>query len=132
MNRTRPRTIHELADFLFGIAQTLKELPDADLNALTRQMRAHNRHKSSVEALPPERKAELKNLCATLRELPREEAERKLSELSRNELRFVCQCLSIGGVSKASKEEIKRRVLYELFDFHLGHELIRGFSKRRS
>lgn len=131
MDRDRIDTSHDLADFLEGIARTLRQLPSFKLEGLEREIvgtatgPSKDRQREQKRAEP-----DLGILADRLRKIDRSEAETQLSELTLESIRRIAPILDIRIPSRAKKDESIEMLLVHLFDAPAGQELIRTFHKR--
>jgi hypothetical protein len=123
------RTLHELGDFLIQLGNELKQKPDRSLEENRDQKRSDdlNENKSKI------RKklltgVTIDDLATRLPKMGRDEAEKSLSELSFEELKVIAQKYKISRRERKSKKALIGKILYNLYDFKTGHELLRNFS----
>ncbi len=119
------KTSHELGNLLIDIGEQLKQSPNEELEYVIKiEKRKESRNLSEFEI--PE---SIEKLAIQIKNLNRDETEKKLLKLTYKELTELCKILSISKGGKKKKEDIINKILYSLFDTIEGHRLIRNFSQ---
>jgi len=120
------KTLHELADFLIRMGEVLKQMPDVNLAEVG--VKSQVTYKTSkTEKTTPDKKL-LDEFTVKLQHMGREEAEKRLSELTFKQLKLIARNYNIPIGERKNKKLLIRRILYNLYDFKARHELIRNFS----
>jgi hypothetical protein len=118
MKRSAQARIESLASRLEAIAAEMRSLVTENLDDLRLGSRERaTRARYSADPQEIER----------LRGLGRERAEAELAQMPHKELGVLLR--KVGGSSdetKRSKRYMAQRILYHVFDFSAGHDLIRG------
>ncbi len=124
------KTLHELSNFLIQLGNELKQMPDI---SLVEESKGQEKSDASTGKKPIAKKkkldeSKLDGLIARLQGMSRDEAEKELSKLTFKELRVVAEKYKISGSGRKSKKILLQKILYNLYDFKAGHELLRSFS----
>jgi len=119
------RTIHEIGDALIQLGKALKKMP----NISSDETMSLNPKKQVKQLLTLE---ELSKFASEIRTLSREEVEKKLLELKFEELKYIAKFYKISIGKNINKSELIRKVLYNIFDYHAGHNLLRKFTSDTS
>jgi hypothetical protein len=124
------KTLHDLGDFLIQLGNELKQMPNIIL--LEEDKSQKQTEDSKGKRLKMRKKMfdedKLNDLAARLPQMNRDEAEKSLSELTYNELKLIARKYKISGRGRKSKKALLGVILYNLYDFKAGHELLRNFS----
>ncbi len=119
------KTSHELGNRLIEIGEQLKCSPNEELEYIIRVEKRKNSRNLPEYEIPQN----IEELATQIKNLSRNEAEIKLSNLKSKELTELCKILSISTSGKRRKEDIINKILYSLFDSIEGHRFIRNFSR---
>ncbi|MEM0348937.1 MAG: hypothetical protein QXD24_01960 [Candidatus Caldarchaeum sp.] len=129
-NRTF-KSLHELAKYLVETGEFMLSLPDVSLDSLkTHQINyginAQTQSKQQKSKQDNQKTAQnIQELAARLKQIEREEAEKQLSSLKYTELKEVAKYYNLPIGKRKNKKELIRRILWQLFDFKRGHQIIR-------
>lgn len=119
------KTSHELGSLLIDIGEQLKQFPNEELEYVIKiENRKESRNLSEFEV-----SESIEKLAIQIKNLNRDETEKKLLNLTYKELTELCKILSISRSGNKKKEDIINKILYSLFDTIEGHRLIRNFSQ---
>lgn len=117
---------YDLSDKLGNILRRLKTICD-DLEELVKQLRPED---NAYTAAKKEGRAKIGKVTPSAEELLRLGREGALSILGTLQQKELANLyISLGGASrdsKRSKSWLIERVVWQLFDFQAGHEIVRG------
>ncbi len=119
------KTSHELGNRLIEIGEQLKCSPNEELEYIIRVEKRKKSRNLPDDEIPQN----IEKLATQIKNLSRNEAEIKLSNLKSKELTELCKILSISTSGKRRKEDIINKILYSIFDSIEGHRFIRNFSR---
>lgn len=119
------QTLNEIGDALIQLGKALKKMQNISPNK-TVPPKSKKRVK---QAITPE---ELSKFASEIRNLSREEVEKKLLEFNFEELKYIAKFHKISIGKNKNKSELIRKVLYNIFDYHAGHNLLRKFTSDTS
>jgi hypothetical protein len=129
----RFKTLHELGDFLVKLGNELKQMTDRSLVEESKDLKQSDNTKGKKQKIRKKTldKSKIDDLVAILPQMGRDEAEKSLSELTYEELKVIAGKYKISGRQRKSKKGLIEKILYNLYDFKTGHELLRNFSSER-
>jgi hypothetical protein len=125
--------LHDLARHLRELGKLLETLPDVDLDTGRELSSAASKKPSPRQrGSSVSRDAGVEKLALEIKKLSRGEAKERLEELPVPRLVNLAKRMSIRASKKARKDEIAGRLLWHLFDFEEGQEVLERFHEREA
>lgn len=110
---------------LLSIQAKLDKL-STDLTAVMATIEAEERAETSKTNSPSIEIKDVKRYIAGLKKAGRDKADSRLKKRNKAELVKIGRELLISGQDlKRNKDTVRRKILYELFDFHRNHRALR-------